>query len=254
LISFSIITVSFNSAATIRDTIESVLGQDHPCIEYIVVDGASKDATMDIVREYGERIARSISQPDAGIYDAMNTGIGLATGDIVGFINSDDFYASHAVVSLVAKAFEDEGVEAVYGDLCYVSQRDVSRVIRYWRSSGFVAGAFARGWCPPHPTFFVRRSVYDRFGGFDPQFHIAADTELMMRFLEAHGISSMHIPKVLVKMRLGGQTNRSFRNIVRQNKEIVEALRKHGLVSSWPRFITYKAWSRIGQFVSRPVG
>jgi glycosyltransferase involved in cell wall biosynthesis len=254
LLRFSIITVSFNSDGTIRDTIESVLAQDYPDVEYIIVDGASKDGTMEIVREYGERITKTVSRPDKGIYDAMNTGIGLATGDIIGFINSDDFYASNSAVSSVAKAFRNQSVDAVYGDLCYVAQKDTSRVVRYWRSSGFTPGAFSLGWCPPHPTFFVRRAVYERLGGFDPQFRIAADVELMMRFLEAHGVASVHIPNILVKMRLGGETNRSVRNIVRQNQEIMAALRTHGLVSSWPSFIAHKAWSRIGQFIARPAG
>lgn len=249
---FSIITVSYNSAATIRDTIESVLAQDHPHIEYIVVDGASKDATMDIVREYGARIKISVSRPDKGIYDAMNAGIGLATGDVIGFINSDDFYASSSSISKAARVFEAQPVDAVYGDLCYVGQNDTSRVVRYWRSSDFISGAFAHGWCPPHPTFFVRRAVYDRLGGFDTQFRIAADVELMIRFLEAHRIASAHLPEVLVRMRMGGETNRSVRNIIRQNQEIMAALRKYGLESSWPRFIAHKAWSRLGQFIARP--
>ena len=254
MLHFSLITVSFNSSATIRDTIDSVLVQKYPCIEYIIVDGGSSDATMDIVREYGERIAKTVSRPDKGIYDAMNTGIGLATGDIIGFINSDDFYASNSAISSVANAFRDQSVDAVYGDLCYVAQKDTSRVVRYWRSSGFTPGAFSLGWCPPHPTFFVRRAVYERLGGFDPQFRIAADVELMMRFLEAHRVASAHIPSVLVRMRLGGETNRSVRNIIRQNQEIMAALRKYGLVSSWPSFIAHKAWSRIGQFIARPAG
>ena len=253
LTNFSIITVSLNSAATIRDAIESVLSQDHPDIEYIVVDGASQDDTMRIVAEYGDRIAKSVSAPDDNVYDAMNTGIGLATGDIVGFINSDDFYASNRAISLVAAVFEKTGSDAVYGDLCYVGQKDVSRVVRYWRSSRFAPGDFARGWCPPHPTFFVRRSVYEQLGGFDPEFPVAGDVELMMRFLEIHRISSEYLPAVLVKMRTGGQTNRSVRNIIRQNRRVMAALRKHGLEDSWPRFLGHKAWSRIEQFVRRPV-
>ena len=249
---FSIISVSLNSAATIRDAIESVLVQDYPNIEYIVVDGASEDDTMRIVAEYGNRVARSVSAPDDNVYDAMNTGIALATGDVVGFINSDDFYASSTVVSSVAAVFDKTGADAVYGDLCYVRRNDVSRVVRYWRSSRFTPGDFARGWCPPHPTFFVRRSVYQRLGGFDPDFPVAGDVELMMRFLEIHRISSEYLPIVLVKMRMGGQTNRSIRNIIRQNRRVMAALRKHGLEDSWPRFLAHKARLRIGQFVAKP--
>ena len=250
---FSIVTVSLNSAATIRDTIESVLAQDYPDIEYIVVDGASQDDTMRIVGEYGDRIAKSVSAPDDNVYEAMNTGIVLATGDVIGFINSDDFYASNTAISSVGTVFDRTGADAVYGDLCYVRRKDVSRVVRYWRSSSFSPGDFARGWCPPHPTFFVRRAIYERLGGFDPSFPVAGDVELMMRLLEIHRIRSEYIPTVLVKMRMGGQTNRSVRNIVRQNRRVMAALRKHGLEGSWPRFLAYKAWLRIRQFVARPV-
>jgi len=253
LTTFSIVTSSLNSAATVRDAIESVLAQDYPYIEYIVVDGASQDDTMQIVGEYGLKIARKISTPDKNVYDAMNTGIGLATGDVVGFINSDDFYASSSAISLVAAVFEETGSDAVYGDLCYVGQKDVSRVVRYWRSSRFSPGDFARGWCPPHPTFFVRRSVYEQLGGFDPEFPVAGDVELMMRFLEIHRISAEYLPTVLVKMRMGGQTNRSVRNIIHQNRRVMAALRKHGLEDSWPRFLGHKAWSRARQFITRPV-
>jgi len=250
---FSIITVGLNSAATIRDTIESVLAQDYPDIEYIVVDGASQDGTMRIVQEYDDRIARAVSAPDKGVYDAMNTGIELATGDIIGFINSDDFYASNTVISSVAALFgKNVATDAVYGDLCYVRKDDVSKVVRYWRSSSFVPGAFARGWCPPHPTFFLRRSVYERFGGFDPEFPVAGDVELMMRLLERHKIVSEHVPEIWVRMRTGGQTNRSIRNVIRQNRRIMAAIRKHGLVDSWTRFLAHKAFLRIEQFIARP--
>jgi glycosyltransferase involved in cell wall biosynthesis len=249
----SIITVSFNSAATIRSTIDSVRAQDYSEVEYIVVDGGSRDGTIEIVREYGSQIDILRSEPDKGIYDAMNKGIGLATGDVVGFINSDDFYATKSVLSQAASVFQLKNVDAVYGDLCYVDQHNVDRIVRYWRSSAYVEGAFSRGWCPPHPTFFVRRKIYERFGRFDLQFRIAADTELMMRFLETFRVSSAYIPNVFVKMRLGGETNRSVRNILRQNQEIMFALRKHGLASSWPVFIAHKAWSRMRQFIARPV-
>ena len=250
---FSIVTVTLNGAATIRDAIQSVLAQDYPQVEYIVVDGDSRDATMEIVHEYGTRIAKSVSAPDNNVYDAMNKGIRLASGDVIGFINSDDFYASSNVISTVAAVFERTGVDAVYADLCYVGRKDVSRVVRYWRSVPFSPGSFARGWCPPHPTFFVRRSVYERLGGFDSEFPVAGDVELMMRFLEIHRISSEYLPIVLVNMRTGGQTNRSLRNIVHQNRRIMAALRKHGLEASWPRLLGHKAWSRIKQFVARPV-
>lgn len=250
---FSIITASLNSGTTIRDAIESVLAQDHPDIEYIVVDGNSCDDTMEIVSQYGDKISKAVSAPDKNVYDAMNTGIALATGDVVGFMNSDDFYPSSGVISSVAAVFENTGTESVYGDVCYVGQKDVSRVVRYWRSSRFAPGKFSHGWCPPHPTFFVRRSVYEQLGGFDPEFPVAGDVELMMRFLEVHGISSEYLPKVLVKMRMGGQTNRSVRNVVHQNRRIMAALRKHGLEESWVRFLVHKACLRAEQFIVRPI-
>ena len=248
----SIITVCFNSAATIRDTMQSIMAQDVLC-ESIVVDGGSTDGTIAIVKEFGNRVDRCVSAHDRGIYDAMNKGIALATGEIVGFLNSDDFYSSRDALSSVAAIFAaDSSLDAVYGDLCYVKRDEVQRVARYWRSTDFVPGSFERGWCPPHPTFFVRRSVYERLGGFDLDLPIGNDVELMMRFLEVHRIKARYLPKTLVTMRLGGVTNRSMRNIVRQNIEIVSALRRHGLRASWLRFAGYKLLSRCVQFVTRP--
>jgi glycosyltransferase involved in cell wall biosynthesis len=249
----SLITVSYNSEGTIRETIESVLAQDFEHIEHIIVDGASTDATMKVVEAYAGRVAKWISRPDDGIYDAMNTGIGLATGDIVGFINSDDFYASNDVVSSVVRAFDIFRPDVVWGDLCYVAKRNPDRIIRYWRSSAFMPGAFSRAWCPPHPTFFVRRSVYTRFGGFSPGYRIAADVELMMRLLETYRLRSHYLPKVLVNMRMGGETNRSLRNIVLQNQEIMHALSEHDLRPSWVSFLAKKSWARLAQFIARPV-
>lgn len=243
----SIITVCYNSASTIRDTIESVLAQTYSNIEYIIVDGASKDNTLQIINSYKEKIHEIISESDQGIYDAMNKGIKSATGEVVGFINADDFYASTDVIAQIAQAFMHNPVEAVYGDLCYVRQSDVESVVRYWRSSVFKAGDFKKGWCPPHPTFYVRRSVYLQHGFFE--LTIAADIEIMMRFLEVHRVSAQYLPITFVKMRLGGESNRSFANIIRQNKEILKALKRHGLQSSFWKFILCKFISRVKQFL-----
>ena len=220
----SIITVSFNSAKTIADTIESVLSQDFPQIEYIIVDGGSSDGTVEIIQQYQDRINHWVSEKDRGMYDAMNKGIALATGDVIGFINADDFYPTSDVLAAVAEAFECSGADCCYGDLCYVQQDDVSKTVRYWRSASFVPGFLGRGWCPPHPTFFVRREVYARLGGFDLSFKIGADIELMARFLEVGRTRSHHIPQVLVHMRMGGTTNRSISNVVQQNLEIRRGL------------------------------
>lgn len=247
----SIITVCYNSAATIKDTLQSVAVQTYPFVEHLIVDGLSKDATMDVVRQFSH-VAKATSESDGGIYDAMNKGIAMATGNVIGFINADDFYASPDVLASVMQIFEDTTVEACYGDLCYVRQEETGSIVRYWRSFDFTPGLFLRGWCPPHPTFFVRRDVYERCGGFDLSYKIAADVELMMRFLEVHRIRARYIPKILVKMRMGGTTNRSLSNIVKQNREIWRAFRENGLLPSWVCFVTGKLLSRGKQFISRP--
>lgn len=249
---FSIITVVFNNETTIVDTVRSVAMQTYPNIEYLVIDGQSTDGTLERLRDSGDTVTLLISEPDKGIYDAMNKGIALASGEFIGFINADDFYSSATVLATVAAAFEKSGADSCFGDLCYVSQADTTRTVRYWRSAAFVPGAFERGWSPPHPTFFVRRSVYQRLGGFDLSFKIAADFELMARYLEAVRITCCYIPEVLVKMRLGGTTNRSLSNIFKQNAEIRRALRKLGLKCSLTSFLLPKLMSRAMQFVRRP--
>ena len=248
----SIITVCYNSAETIGHTLRSVREQTYKHIEHIVVDGGSTDNTLEIVAAEGQHVAKLISEKDKGIYDAMNKGINLAHGDVVGFINADDFYASTNVLSDVAAVFEKTGSDSCFGDLCYVSQLDPTRVVRYWRSKDFALGSFEAGWCPPHPTFFVRRSVYERLGGFDLNFKIAADFELMARYLEVARISSCYIPNVLVKMRLGGTTNKSLGNILKQNSEIRQALGKLSLKFSLSKFLLPKLMSRAMQFLRRP--
>lgn len=248
----SVITVCYNSGKTIGHTLQSVREQTHGDIEHIIVDGCSNDNTLEVVKAEGLHVARVVSERDKGIYDAMNKGIALAIGEIVAFINADDFYASPNVLTTVAAAFEKSGADCCYGDLCYVSQVDPTRTVRYWRSADFVPGSFEKSWCPPHPTFFVRRSVYQRLGGFDLSFKIAADFELMARYLEAARISSHYIPEVLVKMRLGGTTNRSLSNIFKQNAEIRRALSKNGLRSSLVSFVLNKLVTRAIQFVRRP--
>ena len=248
----SVITVVFNGAATLEHTICSVLEQTYRNVEFIIIDGGSTDGTLDILREYDDHIDYWVSEKDAGIYDAMNKGIALASGDIIGFINADDFYESSNVLANVAKVFANKRVDVSYGDLCYVKQFDTMKVVRYWKSSEFYPNSFEIGWCPPHPTFFVRREIYERYGMFDLTFKIAADVELMIRFLEVHRVCAIYIPVVLVKMRMGGTTNRSLSNILKQNKEILRALKSHGLGSSIVRLISNKFISRGLQFFVRP--
>jgi glycosyltransferase involved in cell wall biosynthesis len=245
----SVITVCYNSAKTIGHTLRSVREQTHDDIEHIIIDGGSKDNTLEIVAAEGGHVAKIISERDNGIYDAMNKGMDLACGEVVGFINSDDFYADSSVLSKIANAFQDELVEACYGDLVYVSE-DNSRVVRYWKSKPFVKGSFAKGWCPAHPTFYVRKSTIERFGVFDRSFKLAADMEFMMRYLESGKIRATYIPDVLVRMRVGGATNQNWKNIVRQNKEIFLALQKNGMRFSKSLFLMRKVKNRLGQFIA----
>jgi glycosyltransferase involved in cell wall biosynthesis len=252
VIKISVITVCFNSEHTIGDTINSVESQSHSSVEYIIVDGASKDGTMEIVKSHQDTIAKVVSEPDRGIYDAMNKGIALATGEVIGFINADDFYAAPDILALVANIFENPTIDACYGDLCYVRQNNPEITVRYWRSSKFEPRLFLTGWCPPHPTFFVRKSVYERFSSFDLSYKIAADMELMLRFLVTHQVRSVYLPRILVKMRMGGTTNRNIANVVKQNREIWRALREHGLRPSMALFLVGKLISRGKQFLLRP--
>lgn len=247
----SIVTVVYNGAATISDTIASVAAQGYPNLEYIVVDGASTDDTLDRVRAAGEVVSRVVSEPDKGLYDAMSKGIRMTSGDIVGLINSDDVY-NPGVFDKVAAAFADPEVDAVYGDLCYVRQDDLGAVVRYWKSSEFKPGSFSYGWSPPHPTLFLRRAVYDRCGLFNLDYRIAADIEFMMRLFEVRGVRARYLPEILVRMRMGGTTNRSLRNIVRQNREVLRALDSHRLPASVYRLIGCKLVSRGLQFLRRP--
>lgn len=248
----SIVTATFNSAATIGDTLRSVNEQTHPDIEHVIVDGGSRDDTLAIVRTQGQRIGPVVSEPDQGIYDAMNKGIALATGEVIGILNSDDLYAGPEAIARVVEAFSaDPALDAVYGDLCYVRQGDTRQIVRYWQSSDYRPGQFEKGWVPPHPTFFARRSVYERFGSFDLAYRLAADWELLVRLIEVQRIRVRHLPQVLVHMRLGGATNKSLSNIWRQNREIWRAAHAHALRPRLGTFVLGKLWSRGVQFVSR---
>jgi glycosyltransferase involved in cell wall biosynthesis len=248
----SVVTVCYNSAATIADTIKSVAKQDYESLEYIVVDGKSSDDTVQIVERSGPVVTKCISERDSGIYDAFNKGLSLATGEVIGFLNSDDFYPRADVISLVARAFADDpDLDAIYGDLCYVKQFDTDKILRYWRSSDYRPGLFVSGWVPPHPTFFVRKHVYEHFGGFDLSYRIAADWELLARLIEVKRIKTRYLAEVLVHMRLGGVTNRSWSNVWKQNKEIWQAMKAHGMKTSLPSFVLGKLWSRSRQFLSR---
>jgi len=247
----SVITVSRDSAATIEDTVRSVDRQTHADREHILIDGASLDGTLDVVAKHRGKFAVCISEPDAGIYDAMNKGAARASGDVIGFLNADDVYANDRVLERIAAAFDDEGIQAAYADLVYVDQRDPTRVVRYWRPGDFRPGLFARGWMPPHPTFYVRRKVFERLGGFKPEYRLQGDFELTMRFLEVHGIRAKYVPEIWIRMRMGGVSNRSWRNTWNGNVEAYRAARSNGLAVT-PFFVLRKVLSRIPQFFARP--
>lgn len=214
----SIITVAYNSAKTIRDTLESVCTQDHKNIEHIVVDGKSTDNTLDIVQCF-PHVAKLVSEQDKGLYDAMNKGIKLATGEVIGILNSDDMYANRQVLSKVAALFLNKNASTVYGDLQYVDASDVTKVLRTWRAGRFKRSDFYYGWMPPHPTFFVRKSIYDKVGLFDTSLRSASDYELILRILFRYGYKADYIPEIMVKMRAGGKSNASLRHRVLANRE-----------------------------------
>jgi len=222
-VKISIITVVRNNESTIRCAIESVLSQSYQTIEYIVIDGASTDGTIEIINSYGDKITQFISEQDNGIYDAMNKGINLSTGDVIGILNSDDFYENEHVLKDVMDAFQNKKVDAVYGDLLYVSSKDPSVIKRIWESRSYSDGLFQKGWHPAHPTFFVNREIYNRFGVFNLDFKIAADYELMLRFIVKYKITLEYLPKTLVRMRLGGESNGSIFNIVKANRECLRS-------------------------------
>lgn len=224
---FSIVTATFNSRSSIADAIASVAAQTHGDIEHIIVDGNSTDGTLDIINARPNRVRQIICEPDQGIYDALNKGIGAATGDIVGFVHSDDVLAAHDVVAAIAEVFESSGADGVYGDLDYVAREDVGKVIRRWRSRPFAAGLLRRGWMPPHPTLYLKRQVYERHGLFDDSLRIAADYDMVLRVMSDPALRFVYLPKLLVKMRVGGASNRSLANLLSKSREDLLALRRN---------------------------
>ena len=246
----SIITVSFNAEETISDTIKSVINQDYENIEYIILDGASKDKTCSIIKSFGFKVAKFISEPDKGIYDAMNKGLALATGDIIGILNADDVYADSNVISKVVNRFQEDKVEGLYADLVYVKRDDTNKITRYWRSGNYSKGKFLKGWMPPHPTFFVKREIYEKYGNFNLGLRSAADYEIMLRFIHKHEIKITYLPCIITKMRVGGQSNVSLKNRIKANKEDREAWKINGLKPGVFTLIR-KPLSKVGQFFKR---
>ena len=229
----SIITVCFNSAATVEDTIRSVLSQDYRHIEYIIVDGGSTDGALDIVNRCADNTVKVISESDDGIYDAMNKGIKLSSGDVIAILNSDDVYINDTVVSEMLDFIAAGNLDAAYADLMYVDRENLDKVVRYWKAGPYKKGAFYYGWVPPHPTFFCKRELFERYGSFRVDYKIAADFELMLRFIEKHQVKIGYLPRPIVKMRTGGKAS-ILQGIIRGNREIVRSFRLNNLrLSPW---------------------
>lgn len=232
----SVITATFNSGATVRDTIESVITQTYQDWELIIKDGGSKDATLEICRELGAQAAgrmKILSNPDKGIYDAMNQGIEAATGDVIGLLNSDDFYTSGDVLSIISEAFEkDKTLDAVYGDIHYVHDTDLSKCVRYYSSAGFKREKMMHGWMPAHPSFYCRRKVYQKYGLFDTSFKVAADFEQLLRLIYINNIKTQYIKKDFVTMRTGGASTNGIGSRVTIMKEHLRAFKKNGIMNN----------------------
>ena len=243
----SIITATYNSAATIRDTVVSVNNQTYRNIEHVVVDGVSEDNTLNLLNHFGHH-GPVISERDNGIYDAMNKGVKIASGDIIGILNSDDFYPDTTVIEEVVKVFQREDCDAIYGDLVFVHSVETKRVLRKWIAGKFRKNAFYNGWMPPHPTFFVKREVYEKYGNFDLDFKSSSDYELLLRFLFLKEIKVKYIPGVMVHMRIGGQSNRSLKNRVAAHIEDYRAWKTNGISPKWYT-LAMKPLRKVRQYI-----
>lgn len=248
----SIITVTYNCAGVVGDALRSVAAQSYGAIEHIVIDGGSKDGTLEVVKAQGTHVARLVSEPDCGIYDAMNKGIALASGDWIGFLNADDMLAGPDTIARLAAAAEagPQPADVVYGDLVYVDASDTSRVIRYWQSGGFAPSRLHFGWMPPHPTFYARRELLQRVGLFDTRMRIAADYDFVLRCLMQANLDVRYIPEVIVRMRVGGASNRSLRALTQKSREDLMAIRRSG-VGGWLT-LACKNLRKVPQWLRKP--
>ncbi|MGL9712203.1 glycosyltransferase family 2 protein, partial [Escherichia coli] len=229
----SIITATYNSEKTLFDTLLSLEKQTHPDIEYIVVDGASKDNTIKLIKSNSTKVSKIICEPDKGIYDALNKGIQAASGDVIGFLHSDDLLAYDDAIADIAKTFESTGCDAIYGDLEYVAQNDTTKRIRLWKSGSFSRFKMKVGWMPPHPSFYMKRECYSHFGSFSLDYRICADYDSLLRYILKQRISIAYLPKVLVKMRVGGISNRSVSSMVKKSMEDIRVMKHNGII--WPK-------------------
>jgi glycosyltransferase involved in cell wall biosynthesis len=251
MLKVSIITVVLNNKSYIEDCIQSVITQKYQNCEYIIIDGASTDGTVDIIRKYDRYISTWISEPDQGMYDAMNKGIKLSSGDVVGMLNADDWYTDNNVISTVAEEFRTKNVDSIFADLVFVKRETPQQITRYCDSSLFSTKRFAYGWMPAHPTFFVKRIFYEKYGLFKTDYEIAADFELLVRMLGNHKISYSYMPDIIVKMRMGGLSTKSLKSNWILNKEIIRACTENGISTNYLKVYS-KYFTKISQLFRRP--
>lgn len=245
----SIITVTYNSEKYIASCIESVLNQSYANIEYIIVDGASRDNTNTIIRSYGNRISKHISEPDKGIYDAMNKGIKMATGDIVGILNSDDFFPDRNIIAKIVSIFNEKEIDALYGDIAFIRPENTEKVVRYYSAKKFTPSRFKYGYMPPHPSFYAKRALFENYGMYKLGYKIAADYELLIRFLFRHKLRSVYLNDVIVYMRTGGVSNASVKSRYILNKEIVKACRENGITTNM-FILSLKYFNKVSEYIS----
>jgi glycosyltransferase len=245
----SVITAVYNNASTVGNAVQSVGDQQWPHVEHIVIDGGSTDGSLEILEAYRSQVARLVSEPDGGLYEALNKGIRHATGDVVGFMHADDHFASPSALSRVAEAFSDPDIGAVYGDLVYVRKDDTARVVRYWRAGPYSRARLHAGWMPPHPTLYLRRELYLTLGLFDTRYRIAADYESVLRILGRGAVRAAYVPEILVRMRTGGTSNRSLQNMWMKSREDYDAMRENGI--GGPAALLRKNIAKLLQFMVR---
>jgi len=247
----SVITVVYNNVDHVGDAINAVLEQNYPFVEYVVVDGGSTDGTVDVINKYRSQIAVFLSEPDNGIYDALNKGVSYASGDIIGFLHSDDLYAHSGVISSVVDYFHDYKINVMYGDLEYVKENEVDSVVRYWRAGSYSKMKLKCGWMPPHPTVYVYRSVYEKIGNFNLSYKISADYDYMLRLFSYEHVRVGYLPEVLVKMRLGGASNQSLSNLIRKSMEDYRALKSNRIGGVLA--LSWKNISKLPQFFKKSI-
>lgn len=251
MIKISVITVVLNNKSYIEDCIQSVINQNYQNYEYIIVDGGSTDGTIEIIKKHKDKINLWISEPDKGMYDAMNKGIGLATGEVIGFLHADDAYSNDRVLETIAKEFEVSAANSVFADLVYVRRDDTRKIVRYYRSNKFSPRLFAYGRMPAHPTFFVKRDCYKRFGFFKTDYAIAADYELMVRFIGKQNVTYQYLPEVIVKMKTGGRSTKNLRSNFILNQEIIRACAENDIKTNYLKVYS-KYLTKISQLFVRP--